>query len=254
VEEIQKSGKFLPHSKPEVSKVIQRGAEAVIIKSGGSVVKRRVKKGYRLEELDLKLRRRRTRSEGKLLVKASRMIKVPVVQKVDDREMEIEMEFISGLKLSENLDSLDNWKEVCGKIGESIGKLHDSDIIHGDLTTSNMIWVSSGARPTRDHVRNGNGDDSDAIRSPTQKSAKKDNGKSGHLYFIDFGLGYGNGRTEDKAVDLHLIKQALEAKHFSRFEDYWKGILEGYSGSEGSEKVLKQLEKVERRGRYKSQY
>ena len=130
------------------------------------------------------------------------------------------MEFISGRKLSENLDELKDWKEVCEKIGENIAKLHDLNIIHGDLTTSNMIYVE----------------------------------KEEKVYFIDFGLGYGNGKTEDKAVDLHLIKQAIEAKHFEKWEEYFKAVLKGYRISENAQETLKRLEKVERRGRYKEQY
>jgi len=128
------------------------------------------------------------------------------------------MEFISGDRLSDCLDNLENWKDVCFKIGESIAKLHDSDVIHGDLTTSNMILTGRG------------------------------------IYFIDFGLGFVSSRVEDKAVDLHLIKQALEAKHYSKFEEFFKEILHGYSGSKDFERVVGQLRKVESRGRYKGQY
>ena len=197
--------------------IIQRGAEAVIIKKDNLVLKRREKKGYRIEELDVKLRKRRTKKEGKILEKVSKVIKVPKVSKVDNKEMEIDMEFISGKKLSEELDSLKEWKEVCFKIGESIGKLHDFGVIHGDLTTSNMIFNDS-------------------------------------VYFIDFGLGYESDKIEDKAVDLHLIKQALEAKHFGNYEKFFKEVIEGYRTSKNAESVLKRLEKVEMRGRYKQQY
>jgi Kae1-associated kinase Bud32 len=201
-----------------MEEIIQRGAEAVIVKSGDSVIKRRVKKGYRLEEMDKRIRKNRTKREGRILEKVSKIISVPKIFNVDDREMEIRMEYLDGLKLSESLDDIEEWESVCKKIGENIGKLHDESVIHGDLTTSNMILVND------------------------------------EVYFIDFGLGFGNGRTEDKAVDLHLIRQALEAKHFERWEEYWGEILKEYEGCAGSEKVLKQLEKVERRGRYKSQY
>jgi len=198
-------------------KIIQQGAEAVIVLKNNRILKRRIKKSYRLNELDESLRKRRTRSEARILEKTEKLISVPRVLKVDDREKVIEMEFISGLKLSEKLDSMKNWKEVCFEIGKSIGKLHEENVIHGDLTTSNMIW---------------------------QEKEKK-------LYFIDFGLSYGNGRVEDKAVDLHLIKQALEAKHFLHWEKYWEEILEGYKSYSEFGKVLERLKEVEKRGRYK---
>ena len=74
------------------------------------------------------------------------------------------------------------------------------------------------------------------------------------VYFIDFGLGYESNKTEDKATDLHLIKQALEAKHFKFFESLFKSILKGYKISKNCSEVLKRLEAVEKRGRYKQSY
>ena len=51
-------------------KIIQRGAEAEIILSGNQIIKNRIKKSYRIPELDEKIRKLRTRSEAKLLEKA----------------------------------------------------------------------------------------------------------------------------------------------------------------------------------------
>ncbi|MEK6818560.1 MAG: KEOPS complex kinase/ATPase Bud32, partial [Nanoarchaeota archaeon] len=200
--------------------IIQQGAEAILIRKREDLIKRRVKKGYRISEIDEKLRKGRTKREVNLLERANNVIPSPKVKKVNDREKEIVMEFISGKKLSEDLGKLKNYKEVCEKIGENIAKMHDAEIIHGDLTTSNMIY-----------------------------SDKEDK-----VYFIDFGLGFVSSKIEDKAVDLHLIKQALEAKHHENFEGYFKGILKGYELSKNYGEVLKRLEKVEKRGRYKEQY
>ena len=30
--------------------------------------------------------------------------------------------------------------EICKKIGYTVGRMHQADIVHGDLTTSNMLW------------------------------------------------------------------------------------------------------------------
>lgn len=200
------------------SQIIQRGAEAIILRKGDEVVKRRVKKLYRFPELDEKIRKLRMRSEAKLLEKAAKLIPTPKILKVDEKEKEIDIEFMDGKKLSENLDDLKNWKEVCEQIGENIAKLHDAGIIHGDLTTSNMIFQEN------------------------------------KVYFIDYGLGFANGKIEDKAVDLHLIKQALEAKHFKYSEKFFSAILEGYKISKNYKETIARLEKVEKRGRYKQQY
>ncbi|MCA9485411.1 MAG: Kae1-associated serine/threonine protein kinase [Nanoarchaeota archaeon] len=219
--------------------IIQQGAEAVLIRRGSEVLKRRVEKGYRLKELDDKIRKLRTRGEGKILEKAGKIVAIPKVKKVDEKAGEIEMEFIDGLKLSENLDELKNWKEVCERIGENIAKLHDAGIIHGDLTTSNMIYVDE--------------ENLNRITSSAHPPAGK-SGSNFEVYFIDFGLGFQNGRIEDKAVDLYLIKEAFEAKHFKRFEEYFKAVLEGYKISENFKETLTRLKKVEKRGRYKAQY
>ena len=235
------------------------------------VLKRRVAKGYRIKELDEKIRKLRTRGEARLLEKVGKIIPVPCVYKVDEKSKEIDMEFISGLKLSDNLDEMKNWKEVCFEIGRNIAKLHDAGIIHGDLTTSNMIWAEEklnySSLVNKAHLNSVNSLRS--LRQPVRKLFQKPeqddkfdlvddtrggwSGK-GKLYFIDFGLGFSNGRVEDKAVDLYLIKEALEAKHFSRFEEYFKEVLRGYKISESWKEVLKRLEKVEKRGRYKEQY
>jgi Kae1-associated kinase Bud32 len=203
-----------------MQKIIQQGAEAVIYLQDNLIIKDRIPKSYRLKKLDESIRKKRTKSEKKLLEKASKIINSPLpLNLAEKNSTKITLPFINGKKLSEHLDNLENKKEVCIKIGESIAKLHDSDIIHGDLTTSNIILS-----------------------------------KDGKVWFIDFGLGFHSRKIEDKAVDLHLIKQALEAKHFSNFESHWKNITTGYQTSKNSQLVLERLKKVESRGRYKDKY
>lgn len=74
------------------------------------------------------------------------------------------------------------------------------------------------------------------------------------VFFIDFGLGFISQKIEDKAVDLHLLKQALEAKHFKNFNPLWKAIEKSYSKSSEGKKVLERLKAVEKRGRHKDKY
>jgi len=199
-------------------KIIQQGAEAKIILKDNQIIKDRIKKSYRLKELDEKIRKRRTKKEAKLLEKSSKIIFVPKIIKCDLKNKNIIMEFIKGKKLSEHLEKLatKQQEQTCLKIGMQIASLHDADIIHGDLTTSNMILD-----------------------------------KENNLFFIDFGLGFHSHRIEDKAVDLHLIKQALEAKHYKNYKKFYKHILQGYKQSKNYKKTLNQLKKVESRGRYK---
>ncbi len=197
-------------------KELSRGAEAVLYLNGDKVIKKRISKGYRIKELDLELRKLRTRSEGKILEKVN--INKPKVYSVDEEEMEIEMDFIDGNVLRDALDNFDNKKIVeTGKlIGEEIGKMHSQDIAHGDLTTSNFIY------------------------------------KDGKVYFIDFGLSFVSKKDEDKAVDLRLLKQALDAKHYNCSKECFEAVLEGYKqGNKNFKTVLERLNKVELRGRYK---
>ncbi|MCH7567895.1 MAG: Kae1-associated serine/threonine protein kinase [Nanoarchaeota archaeon] len=234
------------------SKIIARGAEAVISKIGNKVLKTRVEKGYRHPELDKKLRTRRTRSETKILKKISSIIPSPKILGSDN--FEITMDFISGKKLSKHLDKLPNKIAVSKQIGKNIAKLHDAGIIHGDLTTSNMI-LSSTSSPSNQHKSKlSHNKDSSLIDNKGMGGRVSSNSKIPNVFFIDFGLGFHSDRIEDKAVDLHLISQALEAKHSKIHEACFKAILQGYKSSKNYSQVLVRLKKVESRGRYKTQY
>jgi len=197
-------------------KLISQGAEAKIFLEKNKIIKFRTSKSYRIKELDNKITRSRTKSEKKLLEKASKMINCPIPEKTKEKNI-IKMPFIDGKKLSNCLDTLKNKFQITKKIGKDIFKLHQEDIIHGDLTTSNMILIG-------------------------QK-----------IFFIDFGLGYISKKIEDKAVDLHLLKQALAAKHYKHYEPFWKAIESGYKSlnPKESKKILERLSAVEKRGRYK---
>lgn len=201
-----------------MKKVIGRGAEAVLYLEDGKVVKERVKKGYRHPEIDSRIRKFCTRRESKLLASASSLINVPKVFESSDSDMRIVMEFVEGDTLRDVLDDMPKGKrlEVCEQLGKSIALLHDANMIHGDLTTSNFIL------------------------------------KEGRIHFIDFGLGFFSTKVEDKAVDLHLLRQALESKHYRHFEESFEAVIEGYrKTSLNGKAVLDRFIAVEKRGRYK---
>jgi len=196
-------------------KIIAVGAEAVLIENNGFIIKRRNSKKYRYSLLDERLRKQRTKREKKLIEKASKLVRVPKIFELDDK-YSIKMELIRGKKLSECLDNLPNRMQICEEIGKNIALLHDNNIIHGDLTTANILLLEEGA-----------------------------------LCFIDFGLGFESSKIEDKAVDLHLLKEALKARHIYEYDVFFKKILEGYRFSKSYEETIRRLEKVEKRGRYK---
>ncbi len=253
--------------------IVARGAEAVILKQKNKIIKDRIPKSYRIQQLDEKLRKLRTRSEAKLLEKANKIIPTPKLIKTDEQKKIIEIEFLNGKKLSDNLEKL-NYSPICIQIGKNLAKLHDTGIIHGDLTTSNMIYVEKNKKENvlpHHNLKENNKHQSDDFTYNNIKSKHERAGgvhakiigsssqqptisKQGKVYFIDFGLGFHSNKIEDKAVDLHLIKEALEAKHHSIFEQAFSSVLKGYKSSKNSSQVLKQLEKVEKRGRYKAQY
>lgn len=195
-------------------KKIAQGAEAKLYLTDNKIIKDRFKKDYRLKEIDVRLRKSRTKKEAKIFDKLS-MLNFPAPKLIETDEKEkIIMEFIKGPKLRDVLEEKD-YKSLSEEIGKKIAILHNNNIIHGDLTTSNMIL------------------------------SKK-------IYLIDFGLSFFSHKIEDKAVDLHLLKQALESKHFKIWEDCFKAALKGYEKeATDAKEVLKRLEKVEQRGRYK---
>ena len=198
--------------------LIAQGAEAKLFREGEILVKERIPKGYRLKELDAKIRIQRTRKEAKILEKAGKLILVPKIFGVDEVKGSIKMEFLEGKKLAECLDDLPEKKrlEICKTLGEQLASLHNEGIIHGDLTTSNMIL-----------------------------SKEK-------VYFIDFGLSFIHTHPEHKAVDLHVLKQAFESKHWQCVESCFEAFILGYKEqARDAEAILKRFEVVELRGRYK---
>ncbi len=190
---------------------IARGAESVLILEKGILIKRRIKKGYRIKEIDEFLRKHRTKVEAKMLKKAGQIVNVPKIISVE--KFEIKMEYIDAPVLRDVINEVDD--KILRNIGEIIAKLHSKDIIHGDLTTSNFLL------------------------------------KNNQLILIDFGLSEVKTSIEAKAVDLHVLKEAIKSKHYNIFRRAWPLIEEGYKTYDKAELVLKRLKVVESRGRYK---
>jgi TP53 regulating kinase-like protein len=198
--------------------IIKRGAEAVISLDDGRIVKDRIKKSYRLAQIDEKLRKQRTRKEASLLLQAKRAgINVPDVIGISEKDFKITMENIEGKRLKEFLNETDdkNRKSVAEIVGKSVGLLHKTGIVHGDLTTSNMIL------------------------------------KNGNVYLIDFGLGYCSRRLENQAIDLSVFKEALKSTHYAYLNVLWESFIKGYrQTNDNFNKVLDALNGIEKRGRY----
>ncbi len=199
--------------------MIKRGAEATITRGewhGRDVVfKKRSPKSYRVESLDMMLRTSRTKKEASLLSEAKQYgIATPIVYDIDVSNFIMVMEYIDGDLAKILLQDLDDRYELAETIGRSVGLLHKNDIIHGDLTTSNIIF------------------------------------RDGTAYFIDFGLGEKSCEPEKKGVDLHLLKEAIDSAH-SEFPELFDSISKGYLGVyEDGQKILAIVKNIEKRGRY----
>lgn len=192
---------------------LAQGAEAIVTKEDDVIIKNRFKKAYRHEEIDSNLRKFRTRREEKILKKLEEMgFPAARVISSDDKNGVLKLSFVEGELVKNVLDK--DPKKLSREIGEKIAVLHENDIIHGDLTTSNMILNKE-------------------------------------IYFIDFGLSFISEKIEDKAVDLHLLRQALESKHHMIWEECFKEVLKGYKNYKDSKEVLKRFKQVELRGRNK---
>ncbi|MCX9013408.1 MAG: Kae1-associated kinase Bud32 [Candidatus Methanoperedens sp.] len=188
--------------------IIGNGAEAVIALVGNTVIKTRIQKHYRLKEIDESIRRDRTRTEARLISEARRCgVPTPVIRDVTD--FEIKMEYIDGIPLKEIINTA-----LSGQTGELIGCLHNCGIVHGDLTTSNMLL------------------------------------KDGKLFLIDFGLAYLEKTVEARGVDIHVLFQTFESTHTDH-EELISAFKKGYARTfRHADEVIEREKQIESRGRY----
>ena len=190
--------------------LIAKGAESNIVKSDylgeKAVLKDRIPKGYRISEIDNKIRRARCKLEARLLSDAKRAgVVTPILYDVNLADKSILMEEIDGVMVKDIID-----EDLAFKIGENISRLHSADIIHGDITTSNIML------------------------------------RDGQLVFIDFGLGRHSTLDEDKAVDLLVLKKSLQSIDYNLAVKYFDCVLNGYD----NESIVNTISDIESRGRY----
>jgi TP53 regulating kinase-like protein len=145
-------------------------------------------------------------------------VSTPLLYSVDNECSIIVMEYIDGIKIRDFVDQLedDERYNLFVELGYISGKLHKAGIVHGDLTTSNII--KAGER----------------------------------IVFIDFGLSEVSTELEKRGVDLNLMKRMLTSTHYKYQESLLAAFKEGYRESMGEEakEVLTRMEEVSRRGRY----
>ncbi|KAG0135108.1 kinase-like domain-containing protein [Tuber indicum] len=221
--------------------LIKQGAEALVycttylVPEIPALRKHRPTKQYRHPALDARLTKHRCLSESRLLIRARSIgIPVPVVYFVDESRGEIFMEWISGNCIREVLDEAlaqeggeVGVKKMMLKVGAVVGSLHKAHIVHGDLTTSNIM------------VRNG---EHEGVVGFGDRE----------VVLIDFGLGALSTLDEDKAVDLYVLERAFTSTH-PKAEKLFHDVLRSYEESyEGADGVLRRLQDVRLRGRKRS--
>lgn len=185
-----------------------QGAEATVRIEKDRVIKTRLPKAYRLAALDAALRKQRTRREARLLRKLFNVIRVPAV--LEEAGDTLVLEKIDGEPLKRHVTA-----KRCEHAGELVGKMHAAQIIHGDLTTSNLL-----------------------LERPNQKTER--------IALVDFGLSFPSHKLEDMATDVHVFEELVPA---DCFESFWKG----YESTQPKAKDVKaRLEKLKSRGRYRN--
>ena len=105
-------------------------------------------------------------------------------------------------------------QKICAEVGKEIAKLHSGNIIHGDLTTNNILLHNNV------------------------------------LVFLDFSLGFISSKLEDFAADLLAFKKTFMATHY-RHEVAWKALEKAYIGQFPiGRDILEHIKSIERRARY----
>lgn len=202
--------------------VLRRGAEAELHDGKwlgrDVIIKKRVPKGYRLKELDSRIRSQRTKNETRMMLEArSKGISVPIIYDIDIIASEITMERIFGPRIKDLLNTLEEEKArtLARDIGKLAALLHSNDLVHGDLTTSNMLMRDDGT-----------------------------------ICVIDFSLGEKTDSVEKKGVDLHLLFEAFHSAHYMR-ENLLVDLIDSYKKYyKEADIIIQRVKDIEKRGRY----
>lgn len=207
--------------------LVKQGAEARVYSTDflgkPAIAKERFVKAYRVAALDEKLTHRRMAQEVRSMARCRRHgIRAPAVYHLDLEGRVIYMEritdgvlvkdYVAGLDPERDAAAVNHLMKVTGAV---LARMHDIDVIHGDLTTSNMVY----------------------------------DGAADRLTLIDFGLSFASGLAEDKGVDLYVLERAFLSTHPGT-EEHFKALLSSYAErSKHAAAVVRKLDEVRLRGR-----
>jgi TP53 regulating kinase and related kinases len=248
----------LQHPSSSPAQLIAQGAEGRLYKTTyllptlPCALKYRPPKPYRHPALDQRLTRQRILAEARILLKCRREnVPVPAVYAVEETTGCLAAEWVDGepvrVRLNEwlarnkvsrgvevseaDLERVRGSRELrdlMRRVGEAVGRLHAIGVVHGDLTTSNMML-----RP--------------AVGAPEGEGVLE-----GEIVLIDFGLASVSAMVEDRAVDLYVLERAFGSTH-PRAEDIFDELLDGYKAAfKQAGPTLKKLDEVRLRGRKRS--
>lgn len=230
--------------------LLSQGAEARVYTSvfNGQpcIVKERFKKEYRHPVLDEKLTKERLVLEARNLVRARKAgVLSPLPYFVDASRGHIFMERVHGVTVKQWLLSKPapaHWKAVAHAIGSSIALLHAAGIIHGDLTTSNMMLQGHPHAGALTAAQAAQGASAAAVAGmaplPGEYMSVSEAAFASSLptlpyplVLIDFGLSAGNASVEDRGVDLYVLERALASTHAECAQELFEVVLEGYQSA-----------------------
>lgn len=223
--------------------LIRQGAEARLyvgtFLGQESIVKERFSKKYRHPQLDERLTKERLKGEVRSLMRCKLAgIRTPTIYYVDINDGILVMEYLESsvtcrnyidttLKSSVSKGADETHKKLSNlsnEIGRVLGLMHKNNVIHGDLTTSNML-----------------------VEKEMEEFGYK-------LCLIDFGLGFAEGTPEDKGVDLYVLERALISTH-PNTEFMFEEVMNSYKkemksgGKKECDEIIRKFEEIRMRGR-----
>lgn len=239
-------------------------------------LKFRPRKPYRHPTLDAKLTRHRILSEARVLTKLRREgVSVPALFALDWEAGWMIGEWVAGpgtvravlekalpswvadVEAENDQEGLDTQQKqkaeevgtrltaLMREIGQEVGRMHEVGVVHGDLTTSNLMLRSKEVQvglASADEITN----DVDATTP-----SRHDDYLGGKVVIIDFGLAAVSTQGEDRAVDLYVLERAFGTTH-PQTESLFQELLLSYGQSyKGARVALKRLDEVRLRGRKK---
>ncbi|XP_055912755.1 EKC/KEOPS complex subunit TP53RK [Eupeodes corollae] len=220
----------------ETEELLTQGAEARVyigkFNDEKCIIKERFTKKYRHPDLDTQITKQRIKAENSAITRClAAGVLAPKVLQVNYNSKKIYMqyfekaitckEFIKKIVSSESTAEAETkLSDLCASVGIVLSKIHSNNIIHGDLTTSNIL-VNPKVEDFCDY----------------------------ELILIDFGLSQYSTSPEDKGVDLYVLERALLSTH-SQQPKLFESILSSYQKQmQDSQAVISRFQEVRRRGR-----